>query len=246
MRKQFFLFPLSFFLFLCLTCQAQKKISVLGDSYSTFYQCTVPDTNAIWYYPAGNKEHKKGNDVVKKEQCWWYKVIEQLGGSLERLNAFSGSTICYSGYADDKSGPRVPVKGYETLCDYSWRSFVNRTNYLGNPDLILVCGGTNDSWAGSPIGEYIYGNWTKEQLYYFRPAMAKMLYDLRLNYPTARLLFILNTELKPEINESVHTICKHYGVQCLDLKDIDKQLGHPSQKGMQQIADQVVKAVTTK
>ena len=69
--------------------------------------------------------------------------------------------------------------------------------------------------------------------------MAKLLADLRLNYPNAKLLFILNSELKESINESVHTICKHYNVPCLDLKDIDKQQVHPSIKGMKEIAKQV-------
>ena len=152
------------------------------------------------------------------------------------------------GRRGEKKGnePRVPIAGLQDYRDYSNRSFVNRTNTLGNPDIILICGGTNDSWAGSPIGDYVYGNWTTEQLYYFRPAMAKMLYDLRGNYPTARLLFILNSELRESINESVHTICKHYDVECLDLKDIEKQAGHPSVKGMTAFAQQVAKALEKK
>ena len=73
--------------------------------------------------------------------------------------------------------------------------------------------------------------------------MAKLLYDLKGNYPTAQILFILNSELKESINESVHTICKHYGVQCLDLKDIEKQGGHTSVKGMTDFSKQVRKAL---
>lgn len=230
-------------MFFVVIVASAQKISILGDSYSTFVDCVVPDTNAIWYYPMEHDQHAKGNDVVKPEQCWWSIVVKEMGAQLERNNAFSGSTISYSGYAKDTSGPRVPVEGFTDMCDYSWRSFVNRSNYLGNPDIILICGGTNDSWAGAPIGEYIYGNQTKYQLYHFRPAMAKLLADLIQNYPKARLLFMLNSELKPEINESVHTICAHYGVQCLDLHDIDKQLGHPSQKGMKAIAAQVIEAL---
>lgn len=105
---------------------------------------------------------------------------------------------------------------------------------------VVVCGATNDSWCGAPIGDYIFGNWTDKQLYSFRPAMAKLLYDLKGNYPKARIVFILNSELKDEINESVHTICKHYNVPCLDLHNIEKQSGHPSVAGMKAFADQVV------
>ncbi|MBQ0089253.1 MAG: hypothetical protein KBT27_07965 [Prevotellaceae bacterium] len=48
-----------------------------------------------------------------------------------------------------------------------------------------------------------------------------------------------NTELKEDINDSVHIICKHYGVTCVDLHDIDKQKSPPSIKGMTSIAEQV-------
>ena len=216
------------------------SISILGDSYSTFEGCLATDSNEVWYYPTESPKHQKDNDVVAAEQCWWSIVIKELGAQLERNNSYSGATICRSGYAKDKTGDRVPLKGYEHMCDYTNRSFISRSNALGNPDIILVCGGTNDSWCGAPVGDYVYGNWTDLQLYTFRPAMAKLLSDLRQHYPTAQLLFMLNSELKESINESVHTICRHYGVECLDLHDIDKQRGHPSQKGMKAIAEQVL------
>ena len=220
-----------------------QKISILGDSYSTFEGYMANDTNAIWYFKTDNPQRNKKNDVTKVEETWWHQLINTtMGYSLEVNNSYSGATICYTGYSKGNE-PRVPIAALSSHRDYSNRSFVNRSNTLGNPDIILVCGGTNDSWCGAPVGEYIYGNWTTEQLYYFRPAMAKLLYDLKGNYPTARLLFILNSELKESINESVHTICKHYGVECLDLKDIEKQGGHPSVKGMAEFSRQVRKAL---
>jgi hypothetical protein len=237
------LFILSFLHFFILSAASAQKISILGDSYSTFEGCVSNDTNEIWYFKPENPMHHKNNDVTKVEETWWHQLISNTKGfSLEVNNAFSGATICYTGYSKG-DGPRVPIAALSSHRDYSNRSFVNRSNTLGNPDIILVCGATNDSWCGAPIGEYIYGNWTTEQLYYFRPAMAKLLYDLKGNYPTAQILFILNSELKESINESVHTICKHYGVQCLDLKDIEKQGGHPSVKGMTDFSKQVRKAL---
>ena len=35
----------------------------------------------------------------------------------------------------------------------------------------------------------------------------------------------------------------HYGIQCIELTNIDKKSGHPSVAGMKQIADQVGAAV---
>lgn len=228
---------ISIFVFVFALCASAAgdslRVSILGDSYSTFEGWVTPETNVLWYYCPDSKSHCKENDVTKVEETWWYQVVQRMGYKLELNNAYSGSTICCSGY----KGSNVPN---EPFSDYTSRAFITRSNNLGNPDVILVCGATNDSWAGAPIGDYVYGNQTKEQLYSFRPAMAKLLCDLKCNYPTARIVFILNSELKPEINESVHTICKHYAVPCLDLHDIDKQCGHPSVKGMKTFADEVV------
>ena len=198
------------------------RVSILGDSYST-YRGWIPEGNAI-YYP-----RDKGNDVKNVEECWWHLVTTAIGGELEKNESWSGSTICYTGY---------------NAKDFSSFSFVTRASRLGNPSLILVCGGTNDSWANAPIGEYKWNEWTKEELYFFRPAMAKLLFDLKTLYPNAKIYFILNSELKTVINDSVHEICTHYNVPCIDLKDIEKQSGHPSIKGMKAFADQVVEAIT--
>ena len=205
------------------------RVSILGDSYSTFDGWLTPDINAIWYFGEDSPYTCKDNDVKKVEQTWWYQVISDMGYKLEKNNSYSGATICFTGYKDQNG----------VHSDYSDRSFIVRASNLGNPDIILVCGGTNDSWCGAPIGEYKWKKWTDSDLYSFRPAMAKMCSELKTLYPEARILFILNSELKDEINSSVHLICKRYGIECLDLHDIDKQAGHPSQAGMISFAKQV-------
>lgn len=217
-----------------ITQAARLRYSILGDSYSTYEGYLTPDTNLIWYYKPDNKALNSRNDVRHVEQTWWHQVLTDMDAALEVNNSYSGSTICYTGYKD-KNGIHA---------DYSDRAFITRSNKLGNPDIILVCGGTNDSWAGAPIGEYIYGNWKTKELYYFRPAMAKLLHDLRADYPTAKIVFILNDGLRDEINESVHTICRHYAIPCIDLRGINKQQGHPSVAGMKTFAAQVVEYLT--
>lgn len=198
----------------------RKLVSVLGDSYSTFADYTMPDTNAIWY----SNVSRKNNDVVRVEQTWWHQLISRMGYRLEVNNSYSGSTICNTGYRKE---------------DYTHESFVTRMKYLGSPDIILICGGTNDSWAKSPIGEFKYEGWTKQDLYSFRPAMAWMLEFVTKRYMNAEVYFILNSELSEDINNSVHTICEHYGVPCIDLHDVDKIASHPSVAGMKAMADQV-------
>lgn len=212
-------------LFLVMVCsagfsQSRKSVSILGDSYSTFEGYLQPDTNAVWYFP----EPRQRNDVTSVGQTWWYKFIQESGYRLCVNNSFSGATICHTGYGK---------------ADYSDRSFVTRMNNLGCPDIILIFGGTNDSWAGVPLGNYQYQGWTRKDLYQFRPAMAYMLEHIRYRYPNVEVYFLLNCDLKAEIDESVKTICRHYGVPCLELKGIDKQEGHPSIRGMEQICTQL-------
>ena len=121
----------------------------------------------------------------------------------------------------------------------SHRSFITRMDNLGCPDIIFIFGGTNDSWADAPMGEYKYEGWTKEDLYTFRPAMAYMLDFMIDYYPNIDIYFLLNSELKKEINESVRIICKHYNINCIELQNIDKKQGHPSIQGMKQINEQM-------
>ena len=58
-------------------------------------------------------------------------------------------------------------------------------------------------------------------------------------YLNTKIYFLLNDDLRDEIDESVKTICAHYRVPVIELTAIDKISGHPSVKGMRQIADQV-------
>ena len=198
----------------------RPTVSILGDSYSTFENYLACDSNEVWYF----KGKQKRTDVTDVEQTWWHQLITKKGWRIEKNNSFSGSTICFTGYRRE---------------DYTNRSFVNRLKYLGSPDIILVFGATNDCWARSPIGEYKYEDWTNKELYTFRPAMACLLDGLKKHYPNVAIYFILNSELTEEINTSVKTICKHYDVPCIELKDIEKINGHPSIKGMKAIAEQV-------
>ena len=207
----------------CTGLQAQSKrgISILGDSYSTFKGYVEPDSNYVWY-PQPKPEN---NDVQDVRQLWWQLLIRNSKSlRLCQNNAFSGATICHTGYDG---------------ADYSDRSFCTRLWHLGSPDIILVFGGTNDSWAKSPIGDFQYEGWGSRNLYQFRPAMAYMLAHLQNRYPGVELYVIINSELSDEVTSSMKTICDHYRVTYIQLHDIEKQWGHPSQKGMQQIAEQV-------
>lgn len=204
-----------------------KKVSILGDSYSTF-EGYIPKGFISWY----KKVPKKGRptDVTEVEQTWWDIFLKEHGYVLEKNNSYSGSTICNTGYAGN---------------DYSDRSFISRVDQLGNPDLILVYGGTNDSWAESPLGDFVYENWTKKQLYSFRPAVAFMLSELKRLYPNAEIKVMINglDITKQEIISSLQEISDHYGIQHIIINDLQKMSVHPDQVGMRQIVEQLDSAL---
>lgn len=244
MKRVFIIVILSL---LCMSSFAQKmvalppvtsdlKIAIFGDSYSTFEDYITPRTNEPWYYWPSSPGKTKENDVDSPDQTWWYHVLAHFGAKLEINNSYSGSTIGYTGYIEHEG---------EGHANYKPRSFITRAPNLGNPDLILVCAGTNDSWCGEELGEYKHSDWTEDDLFFFRPAMSKWCDTMKTLYPSKRIVFIINSELKPDFVESMHLILDKYGIERLDLHDIDKQWGHPSIKGMRAFADQVIEYLET-
>ena len=203
----------------CTCLSAQKKVSVLGDSYSTFVG--VIPSNYSSFYPNDR------NDVTEIEQTWWDLYIKAKGYTLEKNDSWGGTTICGTGYG---------------RMDTSRSNFISRVDSLGHPDIIFVFGGTNDAWANSPIGEYQYSDWTQEDCKQFRPALACLTDMLQKRYPEAEICFILNSELKEPVNESMREVCKHYNVKLVELHDIEKQNGHPSISGMKSICAQLLEA----
>lgn len=215
------IFTLLVMMTLFITASAQtKKVSILGDSYSTF-QGMNPEGYAP-FYPNDR------NDVTEVGQTWWSLYIKEMAYELEENNSWGGTTICNTGY-----GHR----------DVTSSSFNARYGLLGNPDIIFIFGGTNDAWANAPIGEYQYADWTDDDCKAFRPALACLLVNLQKKYPNAKLYALLNSELKEDINESCRVVCGHYNVPLIQLHDIDKQNGHPSISGMKSICEQIVEAI---
>ena len=204
--------------FACVSAQS-KKVSILGDSYSTFIG--IIPANYSSFYPNDR------NDVTEIGQTWWSLYIQAKGYTLEKNDSWGGTTICGTGYG---------------RMDSSRNNFISRVDSLGNPDLIFVFGGTNDAWANSPMGEYQYSDWTKEDCKNFRPAVACLIDMLKQRYPNAEFCFILNSELKETVNESMREICNHYNVKLVELHDIEKQNGHPSINGMKSICEQLLEA----
>lgn len=205
--------------------------SVLGDSYSSYIGYVEPETNDIYPYDSIG--------VTSVEQMWWHRVAVGMGWTLERNNSFSGALI--SNFDSFGAGDF-----------YRPNSFLNRMDNLGDPDVIFVLGGSNDVWDGAGFGDYVFSDWTEEQLKEIRPAMAYMFEHLGTQYPKAKVYFLIDMDFCPggiadEIRQtfidSAHYIANHYNVSCIDLYDVRKTLWHPDNKGQKAIANQVLEVL---
>lgn len=211
------------------------NIFILGDSYSTF-EGHVPEGFVPYYEKAGPhyKVHKgelDDGDVFNVEETWWYNLCHENGNLVQNCS-WSGTTICHTGYNGD---------------DYSKISFITRFENLAKEgffeknkiDTFFLFGGTNDSWANSPIGSIKYENFTKEELYSALPAFGYLMELFKKYLKDTKIYCIINTELKPELTDVYKIACKKYGIDVIELSNIDKQHGHPTILGMSQIKEQV-------
>lgn len=213
--KYFFSLLIAIFAFSAASAKNYKTFSILGDSYSTYKGYVEPDTNYVWYADIP----VNGTDVNSVDQTWWRQLAAKTGMRLIKNNSFSGSTICNRGYRGE---------------DYKDRSFLTRLDKLGNPELIIVFGATNDTWANVPVeGE------TPNDMYALRPAMGRLLSEMKKLYPGSDIIFVLNDEIQGQQRKAVLEQCRANAVPCVELTLIDKISGHPSVAGMKKICDQI-------
>lgn len=218
----------------CVKTSEPIRFSILGDSYSAYEGFVYPDSNDVYNY--------ENIGVTGPEQMWWSQVADSTGWVLERNNSFSGALICNYDYVDY----------------YGQYSFIRRMNNLGHPDVIFIFGATNDACAHDsigpivPLGDFVYSDWSEEQLCTFRPALSYLFDYLRTAHPYAKLYFLLDMKLgsggisndrKDLFIKSIHQISTHYDVDCIDLQNIHKKNWHPDAEGQSGIAKQILEYI---
>lgn len=217
---------------LCLSGCSREDVSlgrvvIFGDSYSTF-DGHIPEGYPTWY-----AEDADYTDVRAVKDTWWDKLMRKTDSELVLNSSYSGSTVCHTGYNGD---------------DYSAFSFVARAEKLAAEgffeaeeiDTVIIYGGLNDFWAGSPLGEIKYDGITEWDSYYFFPAVAKMLATLREASADMRIIYIIEYQLSYEMNTGIKKICAQYGVEVIEPPQLSVASGHPDRKGMKTLSDSIV------
>ena len=200
------------------SCISGKKVSIIGDSISTFDADGYKTAGYAQYYPNVDVP-----DVQSVEDTWWKQVLDASGCVIEKNASYSGSRA--------------------TNTDNTRPSFYARctTTLLGNPDTIFVELGTNDSNGAVAIGNYDYTTaYTSLSEATFATAYIKGIKALQALYPNAQIVCVaLNMDVG--YRNAICKIAQYLGCKHVTSKDYEKGSGsHPNAHGMRQIASAVL------
>lgn len=201
------------------------KAFILGDSYSTF-KGAIPEGNSP-YYP------RDVIDVRSVSDTWWGMLFNESDAELVLNDSWSGTTVCNTGY----EGRDCRDNSFIARLDRRISEGFFKENKI---DTLIVFGGTNDNWAGSPVGEVKYGEISEEEKFSVLPAFSYLIEKITSETGVKNVIALINEGFKDEITDGFTEISKHYGAHPLKLKDISKVEGHPNKEGMTAIKDQLI------
>ena len=194
-----------------------KKVSILGDSISTFTGTMPADYNV--YYP----EH---GDIPNAGQTWWGQLLTNTGMVLCR-NASSANT--------DVTGNSLALDGSAPGC--SIRRLVDLRGTDGSsPDVIIIYMGINDFARSRTLGSFTApGVQTEGEVMVFTDAYELMLQKIKALYPTASIYCCtllercdmegntgapavnLNGDTVADFNTQIKAIAAAYGASVIDF-----------------------------
>ena len=194
-----------------------KKLSILGDSISTFTGTMPADYNL--YYP----EH---GDIPNASQTWWGQLLTNTGMVLCR-NASSANT--------DVAGNSLALDGSAPGC--SIRRIVDLKGIDGStPDVIVIYMGINDFARSRTLGSFTApGVQTEGEVTVFTDAYELMLQKIKTLYPAASIYCCtllercdmegntgapsvnLNGNTVADFNTQIKAIAKAYGASVIDF-----------------------------
>ena len=221
-----------------------KKLSILGDSISTF-KGVSNDTNAN--KTIGNNEVFYTTQMAM-DDTWWKQAAGATGMSILVNNAWAGSNVATNFGNETKGGCTARAENLHDVNDVT-------------PDIIAVYMGINDCGCLTELGEFnsVADIWDGTKYVgdteKFATAYATMIHKLTTKYNAAEVFlftlprnnyFWLGTKeeynaLQDEYNKMIYKIAEVFGCQVVDLatsvgEDCTQYLLsdgiHPNAKGM--------------
>ena len=217
-----------------------KKVSILGDSISTF-SGYIPETHRARY--------PQDNLIADVNDTWWMKTLETMGASLCVNDSWAGSTISNHREENERDfGPDAAMASYTRISNLGAN---------GKPDVIFFFGGTND--AGKMVEKGSIDNdfrpdTTAYKWESFADAYREALSRLRECYPDAEIIAMTpsfsngyydNGRLS-EFADLIIEICRREHIKCVDLRESGITFEmlpdglHPNAEGMNCIYKAVI------
>ena len=214
---------------------SKKRVSLLGDSITTYQGYTSYPSNYEYPKPASYP------DFTSVTQTWWYQLIynKMSNATLEVNSSYTGTQI------QDHASQGHPGYG-----------FLQRYVDLGNPDIILINGGTNDISRDLPLGSLDFSIATEDlDTYQFAQAYDKLIRLITARYPSATVLVVMGDRYFDGAKsngapaaEIVREICSHYSIPYAEVdyganrstcRYEDGTNVHPTPDGMTAMANMV-------
>lgn len=199
-----------------------KRISILGDSISTFGVPSATNQQGTYcysYYPdASCRYSQDGVDSIAFDvnNTWWMRLINSAGFKLGVNDSYRGSQVAGTTHA------------------LNLQDRINHLGGNGSPDVIVVFGGTNDAGNGVTVGTFNTENpqdYTDAQIAAlpvttFADAYRAMLIRLMKTYPRAEIVVILPTFTSSYYSitdldlyvEVIKEACDFFGIKYIDAR----------------------------
>ncbi|MCR4565870.1 MAG: hypothetical protein K5651_07260 [Bacteroidales bacterium] len=207
---------------------ASIRVGIIGDSISTFQG-----------YSGGSYQYPKAEyESFTVQDTWWHQLIysKMSGACLDINTSNCGSTV-----------QKHESKGQP--------SFLDRYSKLVSPTVILINGGTNDSWSYRlPLGSLDFSlPLASLDEYQFAQAYDKLVRLCQRDYPSAQIILMIGDCLRdfPTYAQVIKDVAQHYDLHTITIDFGDRRSSltyqrtgtsdvnvHPNKAGMTEMANQ--------
>ena len=230
-----------------VTRVVRKRVSIIGDSISTFKGWIQADKVDDHRYCS---VHYPKEDITTVDQTWWYSLIYNYmrNGKFE-MNISGGNTTVVENWTATASSNQYW---------YGW-DFCTRFQYfkgVGRPDIVFIHGGTNDlghissygateeliagqamNSSAAPSASALAGLFATadacatlseaEALEFktFCSAYIKLVKMIKLRYPSAKIVCIIGDCVSGGQSAAIKSIADHYGAKYVDFLSINGYRG---------------------
>lgn len=188
-----------------ITSLEGKKLSILGDSISTFY---AEGSEMNSYYTGTNQFYYPTYSATVKtvDKTWWYQLLKNTNMELGINNSWSGSCAYGTSSSAGCSDGRI-----------------NTIDDNGTPDIVIIYLGTNDCASAFSTTDFI--NAIKQMIEKTRKLGVNNIFITTLGY-SAYKGSSYKEETRLEYNEQLRKVAIEYGCGIVPLDDYITDLSY--------------------